>query len=105
MSTSPGCAEVVAGNEPHVEVAQAGVGDRLPLLAGDEQRVAALSAVGGRDERAAVGAPGGDHALDGFGREVGPVGENDDGGLDAAPSSSRPARRAMRPGRASSPRR
>ncbi len=45
--------------------------------------MAALSTVGGRDERATVGPPRGDDAIDGFGCEVGAVGENDDGGLGA----------------------
>ena len=44
--------------------------------------MAALAAVGRCDERAALGPPGGDDPLDRLGREVGPVGEDDDRGLD-----------------------
>lgn len=43
--------------------------------------MAAVAAVGRGDDGLAVLAPGGDHALDGFGREIGPVGEHDDGDL------------------------
>ena len=64
--------------------------------------MAALAAVGGGDDRAALGPPGGDHALDRLRREVGPVGEHDDRRLDVVAELLEPARRATRPGRASS---
>jgi hypothetical protein len=43
--------------------------------------VAALAAVARGDDRLALLAPCGDHALDRLGGEIGPVGEHDDGGL------------------------
>lgn len=43
--------------------------------------MAALAAVARGDDRLVSLAPGRDHALDRRGREVGPVGEHDDGGL------------------------
>jgi hypothetical protein len=43
--------------------------------------VAALAAVARGDDGLAPFAPGRDHALDRVGREVGPVGEHDEGGL------------------------
>ena len=60
--------------------------------------MAALAAVGGCDDRAALGPPGRDHALDGFRREVWPVGEHHDRGLDVVPELLEPAReRCARP--------
>ena len=60
--------------------------------------MAALAAVGGSDDRATLGPPGGDHARDRLRREVGPVGEHHDRRLDVIAELLEPAReRCARP--------
>ena len=68
-----------------------------PRRPGDEQRVPADAAVGGRNDVAGPRAPGVDDPGHRFRREVGPVGEHDDGGLDLAAERSEPTAQ-RRPG-------
>lgn len=96
VSWSP---NVVAVNEGGGQGSHARVGDVPPGRPGDEDGMAALTLIGCREDVAETAAPGVQHALDGFGREVGPVREHDDrrlrlraeGGQTTAERSARAA--------------
>ena len=62
-----------------------------PRRPGGEQRVAALTAVRGGDDVAAVGAPALDHAGDRRRRQVGPVGHDHERRLDVVAERRQPA--------------
>src|SRR5205814_3968636 len=74
--------QVVAVDEPRLEPAGALVRNERPGAAGEEDGVEAnAAAVGGRDDLAAVAAPGLDHAVDRARVELGSVGEDDERGF------------------------
>ena len=82
VSWSP---NVVAMNEGGGQGSHTRVGDVSPGRPGDEDGMAALTLVGGGEDLAEAAAPGVQHALDGFGREIGPIREHDDGRLRLRP--------------------
>ena len=78
VSWSP---KVVTGDEGCGQGSHSLVGDVSPSRPGDDDGVAPRTLVGRGDDLAETAAPGSEHALDGLGSEIGPIGEDDDRGL------------------------
>jgi hypothetical protein len=87
----PGCTDVVARNEQRLVRAKPLVRDVCPGRPGDQQRVAAVAAVAGGDERGAGLPPGGDDTFDRGRVEVRPVCEHDHRGFHVRAERSQPA--------------